>query len=179
VVLGHGLHERLFGGGGGLVLVAEGGEEVVKVGLAFRGKHPEGAGGGEAMTEIVARGGGLAGCCLRTGRELRICLIGGDLRCGSHTPRVSPGDVRREGSGAAENVESYRVNFISENCDRLAKLVAGGANLGNGRGLWGLNRGDSDVRAREGFKHAAAGSWLRKRRMLLKNSVVRVAFDPL
>jgi nucleoside-diphosphate-sugar epimerase len=89
-MLGHGLDERLFGGGGGLVFVAEGGEEIVKIGLAFRGKHPEGAGGGEAMAEVIARGGGLAGCCLRTGRELRICLIGGDLRCGRHTPRVSP-----------------------------------------------------------------------------------------
>jgi hypothetical protein len=37
-----------------------------------------------------------------------------------------------------EDVESSEVKFISEDCDRLAKLVAGGANLGNGRGLWGF-----------------------------------------
>jgi hypothetical protein len=64
-------------------------------------------------------------------------------------------------------------------CHPLAKFVAGGAKSWQLTRVVGLNRGDSDVWAREAFKHAAAGSSLRKRRMLLKNSVVRVAFDPL
>jgi hypothetical protein len=52
---------------------------------------------------------------------------------------------------------------------RLQKFVADGANLGNGRGLWGLNRSNSDVEAREGFKHAAAGSSLRKANDAVEN----------
>jgi hypothetical protein len=65
-------------------------------------------------------------------------------------------------------VDVAGVKNIFERCHPLAKFVAGGANVGKGRGLWGLNRGVRDVRAHEGFKRAAAGSSLRKRRMLLK-----------
>ena len=38
VVLGHGLDERFFGWSGGPVLFAEAGEQIVEVGLGFRGK---------------------------------------------------------------------------------------------------------------------------------------------
>jgi len=60
VMLGHDLDERFFAGCGGLVLLLELSQELVELGLGFGTQHPEFAGGGEAVTEVVARGGGFS-----------------------------------------------------------------------------------------------------------------------
>jgi hypothetical protein len=80
VVLGHGLDERFFGGSSRLVLFLEGGEEFEEFVLRFGRQHPEFAGWGEPVTEVVARGGGFPGFGFRAGGQLRIRPIGGDLR---------------------------------------------------------------------------------------------------
>ena len=80
VVLGHGLDERFFGRCLRLVLLPELGQEFKEVGLPFGRQHPEFAGGGESMTEIVARGGGLSRLRFWTGGELCVRLVRGDLR---------------------------------------------------------------------------------------------------
>jgi len=58
VMLGHGLDERFFGGSLGLVLLLELGQELEELGLRFGGQYPEFARRSEAVTEVVARGGG-------------------------------------------------------------------------------------------------------------------------
>ena len=63
VVLGHRLDEGFFGGSLRLVLPLELGQEFKIVRLRFRWQHPEFAARGEAMTKIVARGGGAS--CFR------------------------------------------------------------------------------------------------------------------
>ena len=67
VVLGHGLHERFLGGSLRLVLLLELSEELVELGLGFGQQHPEFAEGGEAVTKIIARGGGFSRLRFRTG----------------------------------------------------------------------------------------------------------------
>ena len=67
VVLGHGLDERFFGRSLRLVLLLELSEELVELGLGFGQQHPEFAEGGEAVTKIIARGGGFSRLRFRTG----------------------------------------------------------------------------------------------------------------
>ena len=80
LVLGHRLDERFFGRRSGPVLVTKAGEEFVELELGFRGKDPESARGREAVTDVVARGGGFTGFRFGTGGELRIRTVRGDLR---------------------------------------------------------------------------------------------------
>ena len=82
MMLGHGLNKCFFRRSGGLVVVAEGGEESVEFGLTFRREHPEEAGRSEPMAEVIARSGGFAGSRFGTGGVLRIGLIGGVYKRG-------------------------------------------------------------------------------------------------
>ena len=96
MVLGHGLDEGFFGGSCGLVLLLELGQELVELGLRFGRQHPEFAEGGEAVTEVVARGSGFSGLRFRAGGQLCIGPIGGELRWCRHAQSL-PDGVRREG----------------------------------------------------------------------------------
>ena len=113
VMLGHGLDERFFGGCCGLVLLLELGQEFEEVVLRFRWQHPEFARRGETVTEVVARGGGFPGFRFGAGGELRIGLIGGDLRWCRHTAQVSREGVRREGLGRPKLLKVREI-FCSE-----------------------------------------------------------------
>lgn len=66
IVLGQTGYQDFFGGGGGLVLVAQGGEDGVELGLRFDFvEDPEFT--GEAVAQVVQRGYGLAGGGARAG----------------------------------------------------------------------------------------------------------------
>jgi len=76
-MLGHGLDERFFGGCGGVVLLLELSVELVELGLGFGWQHPEFAERGEAVTEVVARGGRFSSLRFRAAGEFGIRLVGG------------------------------------------------------------------------------------------------------
>ena len=80
VMLGHGFDERGFGEGGGLVLVAERGQECIEFGLRFGGEDAEGS--GETVTRVVQRGGGFSSFSFWTGREFGVLAVGFDLGFG-------------------------------------------------------------------------------------------------
>jgi hypothetical protein len=82
-IFGQLVDENVFGGVGGLMLGAERGAELVELGGIFAREY-EGL-GIETMLKGVAAGTSLGLGGLRAGRELRIGLVGGDLRRGCHT----------------------------------------------------------------------------------------------
>ena len=81
VVLGELVDQRVFGGGGGLMLGAEVGQELVVVVLRFPVEHGEGL-AGETVAAGVLAGGGFAFGGARAGGGLRVGLVGGQLRGG-------------------------------------------------------------------------------------------------
>ena len=82
VMLSHSLDERFFGRSLRLVLLLELSEELVELRLRFGTQHPELGGGGKAVTEVVARGGGFSSFRFWAGGELCVRLVRGDLRLG-------------------------------------------------------------------------------------------------
>lgn len=89
VMLRHFLDQESFGHGGGLVFGAKAAEEVVEFVLVFGRQDGEGA-AGEAVAEIVEAGGGFTGFGLRSGGELRVFLVGGDLDVSGHGGVFAP-----------------------------------------------------------------------------------------
>lgn len=98
VVLRHILDQDGFGGGGGLVLGAEGVEELVEFMLIFGRQDVKGA--GEAMAQIVFAGCGFSGVSGGTGGELGVLAIGGNLGSGGHRVLLGemPGSMRLFGA---------------------------------------------------------------------------------
>jgi hypothetical protein len=85
-VLRHAVDQQVLGGGGGLMLAAQLVEPGFELTLRFVGHDDEvvggGDGGSETVTGVVSGGDGFPFGTGGAGGELRISLIGGDLRGG-------------------------------------------------------------------------------------------------